>query len=159
MKFSKVLIAIPVAFILYCVGLYAYCQLNKAYWDREVRKLCEIDGGVQIYEKVELSVGEYPDLINDRGILRIPFKSHAKKDDPFFRESNTDILRSRSPKVYRYEQSIVRSKDNKTLSVQVGYVRQDGDFPVGIGPASSFSCGNSSDDMAPLTTVITRKGI
>lgn len=159
MKISKVLLAIPVAFVLYYVGLYGYCQLNKAYWDREVRKLCEIDGGVQIYEKVELSVGEYPDLINDRGVLRIPSKNHAKKTDPFFRESNTEVLRIGSPRIYRYEQSIVRRTDNKKISIQVVYGRRGGDFPVGFGPPSSFSCGNKIDDIVPLTTVITRKGV
>lgn len=35
-----------------------YCEANKAYWDSKVRELCEKDGGVTVFEKVELAQGE-----------------------------------------------------------------------------------------------------
>lgn len=158
MAISKVLLAIPITFIFLCVCLYGYCELKKAYWDREVRMLCEKDGGVKIYEKVELSPGEYPELITDRGVLMIPLKSHAKKTDPFYLGGNIETLRSGSPTIFRLEQSIVRRKDNKKLSVQVLYSRRGSDFPVGFGPESSFQCGNDIDNIVLSQTVITRKG-
>jgi hypothetical protein len=34
-----------------------YCEVNKAYWDSKVRGWCEMDGGVAVFEKVELTQG------------------------------------------------------------------------------------------------------
>lgn len=155
----KLLFLIPLLLIGLIVLFYIYTELNKAYWDREVRVLCEKDGGVTVYEIVVLSAGEYPGLFNDRGVLIIPSKNHAKKDDPFFIISNTRILRSGSPEIYRVEQSIIRKKDDKKLSVQVIYVRKGGDFPTGIGHHSSFLCGNDIVDINLLNSVITYKEV
>jgi hypothetical protein len=45
---------------LILIGLaIAGTEFNKAYWDHKVRELCEKDGGVTVYEAIELSPEEF----------------------------------------------------------------------------------------------------
>jgi len=44
----------PLILIGLVVMAFVFTLLNKAYWDYRVKQMCEKDGGVTVYEKVEL---------------------------------------------------------------------------------------------------------
>lgn len=64
---------------------------KKMYWDAQVRKLCAMDGGVKVYETVELT----PDLIDKFGRIRIPAKSEATAEDLYFYEMTDRYFRKK----------------------------------------------------------------
>ena len=155
-KAIKWILLLPV--ILIALGI-AYCEANKAYWDHRVRELCDKDGGVTVFERMEISKADYPNLeYTSLGALIFPSQTHAKPEDPFFIEFNSKSLREGFTDVFRFEQSIVRTIDGKRLSKLVSYSRRGGDFPTGIVHPSSFSCGDEDRNLRTYISSVTLKG-
>jgi hypothetical protein len=115
----------------------ASCEVNKAYWDRQVRELCELDGGVVVYKKVEL-----PNVLGgeDEGeTLEIPFRWESS-DSPYFMASREREILNSFPLVWRDQVDIVRRADNSLVATKISYIRKGGDFPTGFITTSHFSC-------------------
>ncbi|SDE53509.1 hypothetical protein [Desulfuromonas thiophila] len=108
---------------------------KKMYWDAQVRKLCAIDGGVKVYETVELT----PDLLDWAGRIFIPSKDKATAADLYFYEKERQYLRRKNPTLIRTHTVIIRRSDNKVLGELIRYGRGGGDLPGPWHP-SSFSC-------------------
>jgi len=128
--------------ILIVLG-FAYCEANKAYWDHQVRKLCEKDGGVTVFEHVELTPEEYRENDGEHGVINVPPEKSqdAEKYSYLTRDSET-VLRNRNPSIQRFEFLIYRKSDGKELGKYVSYARSGGDFPTGFAEGSSFSCAD-----------------
>ena len=155
MKIVKWLFAVPI--ILIVLG-FVGTEINKAYWDSKVREMCEKDGGVTVFEKVEISKDDYPDIrVTSKNLLILPPERKAKSGDPLFYRYNLHYIRQGFLNVVRHEQSIIRSQDGKLLSKHISYGRQGGDFPTGLHP-SHFSCGRDEVNLKLLKSVITVKG-
>lgn len=55
----KIAVGILVALFLSITLGFVGTGLNKAYWDARVKALCEMEGGITVYETVRLSEEEY----------------------------------------------------------------------------------------------------
>lgn len=133
-------LAIVVALVLF--GLWAGIPaFNKWRAEKLVDELCAADGGVRVYEAIELPPSQIP-----KNWAAIPFERIRKPNDEFYfvgskkdirgNSSSTDIA---ALSVYRMEIALFRAADKKLLGVTVTYSRRGGDA---IGPwhPSVYSC-------------------
>jgi hypothetical protein len=110
----------------------------QAELDAEVRRLCAIDGGVTVYERIMLP----PERFDQRGLVHIPEKKRARPADDYFYELNYHYYRKspyNDPALWRTEHLIIRSVDGKVLAKSIRYTRRGADMP-GLGHPSTFSC-------------------
>ena len=133
----KVLLLIPVALVLLLVLAVIFFEARKAYWDHQVKLMCEKDGGVKAYERIQISQEEYKRLGGQQGDIPIYSKSSAAPNDPFFSEEMTVYLRRSDPEVRRSETIYKRKSDNRILGRYVYYARVGGDFPSWAHPSSN----------------------
>lgn len=108
---------------------------KKMYWDAKVGALCAKDGGVKVYEMVELPA----EMIDWAGRIKIPDKSKAKPSDEYYKEREVFYYHRDDPQVTRKQTRIVRRSDGKVLGEYIRYGRGGGDLP-GLWHGSSFSC-------------------
>jgi len=136
------LVAIPAALIGLIVIAFILCEANKAYWDSKVKAMCERDGGVTVYERVELTRKEFENIGgNEYGQIPVPSMRLTKDNYPYYSELLTIQIRDGNPKVYKNEGRIFRKSDNKLLGLMISYGRSGGDFPTGFHP-SNFGCAD-----------------
>ncbi len=110
---------------------------KKMYWDSKVRDLCAKDGGITVYETVELPA----EMFNKWGqpnFYRPTQDENALGNDYIFVSEKT-IYRMADPHVSRRIYKIFRKTDNKLLGKSIVYGRGGGDFP-GPSYGSSFRC-------------------
>ena len=123
------------------IGVYAWflwIAVGRNIWlDHQVRRMCAQDGGVKVYETVELT----PDLIDKAGRISIPFKRQAKSSDKYYIESEDFYFRKGTPRMYRSEYRIIRRSDGNVLGKRITYHRGGGGLPGPWHP-SGFSCPN-----------------
>ncbi len=127
------------ALALSALGLSQCGWVQKVKLDREVDRLCAIDGGVRIYETVTLPKEDFgPD-----GEVFPQYRADVRSGGglgPNFRwASVTTKLVDGNPSLIRLEQAITRTQDGKLLGARTVYVRGGGDLP-GPWAASSYSC-------------------
>jgi hypothetical protein len=132
--------------VLLLIVVFSGCELNKAYWDYQVTKMCKKDGGVTVYEKVDISKKEHPKLFNIMGTLVLPYEKN-KSESPYFYRYKNSLVRKGYLSISRGVTLIVSSKENKVVGQQVDYLRSGGDFPTIISFPSSFSCKEIQDNL------------
>ena len=152
------IVAIPFILVGLVVIAFLFFEANKAYWDHRVAKMCEKDGGVTVFEKVEILKTDYPNIkVTSNNLLILPSEKNVKQGDPFFYKYNVLSIRQGFINITRHEQLVIRNKDRKILSRHISYGRSGGDFPTGFHP-SNFLCGSNEANRKLLKTVITVKG-
>lgn len=117
---------------------FAFISLTgceKYHLDAEVRKLCAKDGGIKIYEKVELPAEKF----DKYGNARIPSKEDASPFDDYFYLREIKYLEKGDPEMWQTHVKIIRRKDEKVLGESIRYTRRGGDIPGPWHP-SSFIC-------------------
>jgi hypothetical protein len=119
-----------------------YSGGRKIYYDRQVERLCAIDGGIKVYETVRLPAAEYEKYARRNWIL--PDKMQSQPSDNFYYEKENIDYRIGNPKVSRKQTQIVRRSDGAVLGEYVQYSRGGGDLP-GLWHGSSFICPNPND--------------
>ena len=107
----------------------------KSELDAEVKRLCAIDGGVHVYETVELP----PEKFDRYGHVKIPTKEEAKLNDKYYSDWMVHYYRRGNPEFWRSEIRIIRARDQKVLGSSVSYSRRGGDLPSPMHE-SSFTC-------------------
>ena len=133
---------IPVILIGLLVLGVIFCEINKAYWDHKVRQWCEKDGGVTVYEKVELTREEYKKNDGKGGAIVVPSgKSPTADKHDYVWFSSEKIINGANPKVRRMEYITYRKADKKILAKMVIYSRSGGDAFI-IDAGTSFSCAD-----------------
>lgn len=137
---GKVLAWIVLTPVLVLVLGIGGCEARKAYYDWQVRKMCEKDGGVTVIERVTLSREEYKQLGGAVGEMPLP-EADEHSRSLFFSTTVIEQLRSSEPQIYRRETQIVRRSNRKVVSRQIQYGRIGGDFPTFAHP-SSFGCSD-----------------
>ena len=55
----KLLVLIPVALVLLLLLVVGFFEGRKAYWDSQVREMCEKDGGVKVFETFPITRSQY----------------------------------------------------------------------------------------------------
>ncbi len=146
MKHVKLLLMLPVYFIGLLIVIFLFTVLNKAFWDSRIRHLCATDGGVTVFETVDLKDPAYRRIpIASNGRPLIPLASDMAPEDPLYR-SSISVYEQKfgGISIERSELSIVRKIDGKTVSQRVTFIRRDGDFTTLGSPGSGFSCEDIS---------------
>lgn len=141
--------------VLFVHGCAGYVPGRQAYWDAQVRQMCEKDGGVQIFEKLHVARSQLQSLGTLNGNISVPSKEVASRHSPAYAETYITYIRRGNPRVSRTEHRIIRRHDAALVAQWVVYSRFGGDFP---SPAheSSFSCPdltNINRDIQPLFVV------
>jgi len=150
------LIASP--FVLVAGGI-AFCELNKAYWDHKVKQWCEKDGGVTVFEHVELTQEEYERNDGKNGFIRVMSNDTSLDYHQYAWKSTKTEINKTNPEVWRSEYITYRKSDEKILGKWVTYTRRGGDVPTGISHPSSFSCTDILDfESNPTSKVFSIKG-
>lgn len=121
-------------------GCAGYVPGRQSYWDSQVKELCEKDGGITIFEKIELSEDDYKRLGGMPGGIPIPHVSSKRTDYPYFYEVFDFTIRESNPVVVRTETIVKRRADGKVLGRSIQYFRRGGDIPTGLANDSSFLC-------------------
>ena len=130
-------------------------MFNKWRADRLVDELCAKDGGIKVYEQVELS----SEFFNNLGQPQIPDKKYTKPSDQYFSTWLTNDIRGNSNTtdynalvIIRNEHNYFRRTDEKLLGRLVTYGRRGGD-PIGPWHPSHYSCPN---DIAALSQIFVK---
>ncbi len=129
-----------------------YVPGAKSYWDDKVKEMCANDGGVTVYQKVEVSGDEINRhvLPVSAGKLSVAPKELAHPDAPVYAIEAIRTIRDSDPVVRRAESLIVRRADQAVVAKSVRYVRLGGDFPTGLAESSTFSCPSPQQLAADL---------
>ena len=114
------------------------CETRKAYYDWQVRMMCEKDGGVTVFERVALSRDEYKQLGGSEGSIPVYAPSSEHPNEPYFTETKTVYMRESNPEIRRDDVLFKRRSDNVVLGRFIYYARVGGDFPT---PAHRSSKG------------------
>ena len=141
------LITMPIVLLILAIGFY---EGRKAYWDAEVRTMCEKDGGIKVFETVKLDRQEYVLLLDKFGQLLPPKQNYTSSKVTIIHTDTSSFIRRSSPEVRRDELAIIRRSDNKVLGVSVSYSRVGGDL-IALHP-TYFSCPKQSQNI--FTNVI-----
>lgn len=138
----KTLLIIPGTIVVLLLLAVGFFEGRKAYWDYQVRGMCEKDGGVKVYETVKL----LPEKFNqwDQVSFQIPTKQNAKPLDDYYFEWDVQHYLQGNPEVWRNHFTLVRARDKKILGETIGYSRRGGDFP-GPWHESSSGCATEAD--------------
>lgn len=130
----------------------AYGEFRKWQLDREVDRLCAIDGGIHIYEQVRLPKESFGP---DGGVFpryRHLLPQGGELGPDFYSKSQQDILMSGSPSLVRSQIEIIRRTDNKVIARRINYMRGGGDIPGPWAP-SSHQCDQVLDPKRQLNAV------
>jgi hypothetical protein len=133
-----------IALALATVGLTGCPLAQKAELDREVDRLCAIDGGVHVYEVVRLSKENFGP---DGEVFPQYRRSSTEPYGPKYRSVlKKDVLVSGDPTLTRTVWQVVRQEDMKVLGEVVYYSRAGGDLPGPSAP-SGRTCPSPSVDL------------
>ena len=138
--FGKVVAGVVLAPIIVLVAGVGGCEARKAYYDWQVREMCKKDGGITVYEHINMSREVAASMGRVGGHLSITIESAAPANDIAFLRGEPNVLREGEPSIRRHEQAIVRRSDGKVVGSVVRYARAGGDFPFTASNPSVFSC-------------------
>jgi hypothetical protein len=112
---------------------------KKEYYDAQVRELCAQDGGVSVYETVELPAERFTKW----GQINFyhPTEGENALGPEYLVKDETRFLRAETedPTLVRHHFQVFRRTDGKLLGERIAYGRGGGDLPGSWHP-SSFSC-------------------
>lgn len=136
--------------LLISITVYAMFFSEKARLDREVDRLCAIDGGIKVYETVTLPT----DKFNERG--EINFYKPTQRENALgpeyifkwdiydYKKGNPSSEGPQESVMGRDHVKIIRKSDMKLLGEFVLYSRVGGDLP-GPWVASSHRCPSAQE--------------
>jgi hypothetical protein len=132
-------------FLLLTVATACASGPSKAELDAEVRRLCAIDGGVRVYETVNLPLEKF----DRRGSIAFFHPSRGEDalgpdyiyrvKDKYYKKNTNDGVA-----MWRTYVEVIRRSDMKKLGESVSYTRQGGDVPGPWHP-SSYICPQLKD--------------
>ena len=128
------------------------CERAKIKLDREVDRLCAIDGGVHIYEKVTLpkeDFGPHGEVFPQHRSL----PSESGRYGPlYFASIDRQTLVAGDPSLVKSTIRFIRRADGKLLGEQINYVRGGGDLPGPWNP-STHQCNQVVYSAIPLRNI------
>ena len=135
-----------VALALVALGLTQCGWVQKARLDREVDRLCAIDGGVIVYEVVRLPKENFGPTGEVFPQYRTQLFTAGRYGPEFVGRMANRVLVGGNPALERINMLIVRRSDDKVLGEVVVYRRSGGDMP-GPWAASRHSCPEIGPDL------------
>lgn len=152
--FAKVLgwiVLVPIATLVLGIG---GCEARKAYYDWQVRKLCDKDGGVTVFEHYLASDETLKALGGNVNISSLPDKSLRRLDIPVYQSIlDTVAIKEGSPRIARHEAVVARWSDSKVLGRLVLFSRSGGDFPFTATAPGYFQCPTVDTDLVQQVLV------
>ncbi len=152
-----------IALILFVLSVfYASFFSEKARLDREVDRLCAIDGGIRVYETITLSADKfdtsgrinfyYPtqmeNALGPEYIFRWNIRDYKKRDPGSLEPQESSMSRDHF--------MIIRKSDMQLLGEFVLYSRVGGDLP-GPWVSSSYRCpGLDANENVLLKKIFTK---
>src|SRR5688572_11201330 len=136
-----------------CAG---YLPGRQAYWDEQIKEMCAKDGGVIVYERVQLTHEEFKRLGGLERAVPLPIESNSTPAHPYFRRVVDTRIHTADPEVVRSETQVIRRSDGKVLGRSVRYWRRGGDIPTGIAHESSHICPASAELTPQIFIISTR---
>ena len=138
------LVLLPFQLLLLIVLILSYFLTRYAYVDHQMSLMCAKDGGVQIYEQIEITQAEADSISVGKyiggGMVK---KQELKEGMPvYLSELEQEVVKKTYPQITRYEYTIHRAKDDKLLAREVWYIRK-GD----AGIISKGDCPNSAKNI------------
>lgn len=125
-------------------GCTGYMPGQKAYWDEQIKVLCENDGHVRILERVVLSKQQAYSMPRTEGKIALRMQITEPVNDPVYaRIEKTTHLREQDPEVVRAEMVAIRQSDRQVVARWVEYSRVGGDPLTGVAHQSSFQLSGS----------------
>lgn len=128
---------IPVAIVGLALLTFCFFEARKAYWDFRVREMCAQDGGLKVFQVLQLTPVQYGLLLNKFGKLAPPSRDSVDLA-PVYTSYERKVIRRNYPEVSRDELKIVDASTQKVLGQSVTYSRVGGDL-LAFHP-SIFSC-------------------
>ena len=150
MSVITAILLVPLILILLVILVFGFYEGRKAYWDYRVREMCARDGGIRIYEIIELPA-EYFNEWNQPKFYHPTKKEYALGKDYIY-EVKTTHYRDKDPVISKREYRVYRRNDGKLLGESVIYGRGGGDIPGPWYP-SSFSCPEKGGDIPLLIEI------
>ena len=133
--------SIGIALLL--IAYFGPSAYRKAEMDKEVDRLCAVDGGVKVYEKVSLP----PENFDQFGNPMVPLATSRNAGlSAYVLEANVEHLvkggpGSRgTPALHRVTSRAIRVSDKKLLGEAVGYYRLGGDPEGPWHPSNYVGC-------------------
>lgn len=120
--------------------VYTTFFTEKDRLDREVDRLCAIDGGIRVYEAVKLPVEKFTRY----GSVILPHKGNVKFGNEYFYQSSTVYLIRGNPELVQYRYGVYRQFDGKLLGEIINYSRRGRGIP-GPWHVSAFRCPKETD--------------
>jgi hypothetical protein len=130
----------------------AGCERAKTRLDREVDRLCAIDGGVHIYETVKLPKENFgPD-----GEVFPHFKGlppeNGRYGELYYETLEQTTLVGGDPSLTKSTIRFIRRSDGKVLAKEINYARGGGDLP-GPWNATAHQCKQVLEPKHSLVSV------
>lgn len=129
-----------ILFLLASLTVYAAFFTEKDRLDREVGRLCAIDGGIKVYETVKLPAERF----EMDGSIYIPAQWLSKPEDEYFIENSTANLVKGNPELLQLRSWVFRRSDKKLLGESTVYMRRGGGIP-GPWHTPAFYCPKNED--------------
>ncbi len=142
----KKIILISIALLLIYINFFS----EKARFDREVNRLCAVDGGMKVYETVRLPTEKYRRYT--QSLTTVPFQE-LKEDDEYYLVWNISILKDGNPDLSSDHFQIIRRSDSRILGETTTYRRRGGDIP-GPWHSSSYRCPDKATDSFLIQRII-----
>ena len=134
------LVLLPFQLLLLIVLFLIYYMTRFVYVDHQMSLMCAKDGGVHIYEQIEITQAEADSISVGQNIgAGMVRKQDLKEGMPVYNSPfQNEIIKKTYPQITRYEYTIHRTKDDKLLAREVWYIRKGADM------ISSSDCPESA---------------
>lgn len=144
---TKLLFMMLAAIIALIVAILTFAYFNKMYWDSQVDELCAAEGGITVYEKVDLRLPEYAnvEIHERRNTPLIPIIGSASQGYPIVRKIAVENQRKFGDiNLTKTETQFIRLSDNKILSRSLRFGRGGGDLLTKGVLDSNYACFGAS---------------
>ena len=129
--------------VLLSAAYFVPSAYRKAQMDKEVDRLCALDGGVKVFEKISLPAESF-----DRfGHPNVPLStSKAAQSSAFVVDAivvelvKGDPYGMDRPSLHKFTSKAIRLSDGKVLGIAVGYYRFGGDPDGPWHPSNYTGC-------------------
>jgi len=130
-------------FLLPPIVYFGPSGYRKAQMDKEVDRLCAVDGGIRVFEHVLLPSSKFDQF----GFPTVPLTtSKAAKDADFVIDDEIvevvkgDLHGRSTPSLHKSLTKVVRVFDKKVLGTSIGYYRYGGDPDGPWHPSHYMGC-------------------
>lgn len=146
------MIKLVITIILLPILSLVFLEGRKAYWDNQVTKMCNKDGGIKIYDKTNKPLTYFL----NKGFLKIPSEYKSTINNEYFlRTKNTNIVEGRLS-VGEHRTQLIQRKGDMVIAEIVSFGRSGGDFPTFAHP-SFYTCSTDKNLLESMFKEISNK--